>query len=421
MSLLHICIIAIAVCVLCSAFFSAAEMAFSSANKIRLENAAEEPEEAAARAMHITEHYDDALSTILVGNNLVNIAASSLGSIAVITALGEDYAWLSTLLVTIAVIIFGETIPKISAKKNATRFAIRFAGILRFLMYLFRPVTWIVVKLVNLITSGMKSEEETDEDAAVDELHSIIETAENEDVIDEDSSELVSKAIDFADISVSEVMTARVDITAIDIDDDWDEIMETVTSSPYSRIPVYEDSIDNIIGILSLNHFLKRCIDKEPFDISEILMQPLFVYKTMKLPAVLSTLRDSQQHLAIVSDEYGGTLGVVTLEDVLEELVGEIWDETDVVEDEVKEVDENTYELDGDTPVSSMLELLEWDEDSFDYESETVGGWCIEMLDEFPEPGSAFNFRSHEFRIIDTDERRVTRIRITRLPETEEE
>lgn len=417
MSIVQICLIAIALLVCCSAFFSASEMSFSSANRIRLENSAEEGDKAAAEALYITEHFDDALSAILVGNNLVNIAASSLGSIAVITALGEEYAWLSTLLVTIAVIIFGETIPKISANRNATRYATRFAGILRFLMALFRPVTWVVVGLVNLLTSHLKSEEEKDDDAAVDELHTIIETAENEDVIDEDSSELVSKAIDFADVSVSEVMTARVDITAIDIDDDWDDIMETLTSSPYSRIPVYEDSIDNVIGILSLNHFLKRCIDRQPFDIRELLMQPYFVYKTMKLPAVLSTLRDSQQHLAIVSDEYGGTLGVVSMEDVLEELVGEIWDETDIVENEVTEVDENTYELDGDTPISDMLELMNWNEDTFDYESETVGGWCIEMLDEFPEPGSSFSYRNAEFRVIDTDERRVTRVRIIRKPE----
>jgi CBS domain containing-hemolysin-like protein len=417
MSILQICLIAIALLVCCSAFFSAAEMSFSSANRIRLENAAEEGDKDAETALHITEHYDDALSAILVGNNLVNIAASSLGSIAVITALGEEYNWLSTLLVTIAVIIFGETIPKISANRNATRYATKFAGILSFLMVLFKPVTWVVVKLVNLLTSHIKSEEEKDEDAAVDELHTIIETAENEDVIDEESSELVSKAIDFADVSVSEVMTARVDITAVDIDDDWNDIMETLTSSPYSRIPVYEDSIDNIIGILSLNHFLKRCIDREPFDIRELLMQPYFVYKTMKLPAVLSTLRDSQQHLAIVSDEYGGTMGVVSMEDVLEELVGEIWDETDIVENELIEVDENTYELDGDTPISDLLELMNWNEDSFDFESETVGGWCIEMLDEFPEPGSSFVYENAEFRIIDTDERRVTRVRITRKPE----
>ena len=329
MSIVYVCIIAVIACVLCSAFFSASEMAYSSCNRIRIENAAEEGDPKATKALSITERFDDALSAILVGNNLVNIAGSSLGSIAVILSIGEEYAWVSTVAVTAAVVIFGETIPKITAKKNATRYAVSFSSITRFLMIVLRPVTWVVVFLVDLVTSGMKGEVIVDEDAAVEELHSIIETAEDENVIDEDSSELISAAIDFADISVSEVMTARVDIEAIDIDDSWQEIMDTIANSPFSRMPVYEDSIDNVIGILSLNHFFKASIDERNVDIRQLLMQPYFVYKTMKLPNVLGMLRDSQQHLAIVTDEYGGTLGVVTMEDVLEELVGDIWDETD--------------------------------------------------------------------------------------------
>ena len=407
-------VIAVILCVVASAFFSAAEMAYSSNNKIRLENAAEEGNRKAKLALQITEDYDNALSAILVGNNLVNIAASSLGALAVMITLGDDYTWLSTLLITISVIIFGETIPKITAQKNATNFSMAFAGIMRFLMIIFKPVTWLVVHLVDLLTRSMKSQEAPDEEAAVEELHSIIETAESEDVIDEDSSELISAAIDFADVSVSEVMTARVDITAIDIDDDWDEILKTVSSSAYSRIPVYQDSIDNIIGILSLNRFLKTAIDSREFDIRTMLMQPYFVYKTTKLPNVLATLRDSQQHLAIVTDEYGGTLGVVTMEDVLEELVGEIWDETDTVEEEVSEISENKYVIDGDMSLSELIDLLDLDEVSFDFESETVGGWCIEMMDEFPEAGESFKYQDLNVKILEADERRVTRVEITR-------
>ncbi len=415
----YMIVAAIVACVICSAFFSASEMAFSSANKIRLENAVEEGDEAAKNALDITEDYDDALSTILVGNNLVNIAASSLGSILVILLLGEKYTWVSTLVLTIAVIIFGETIPKITAKKNATRFSMAFAGITKVLMILFKPVTWIVVKLVDLITRGMKGEETVDEDAAVEELHSIIETAEDENVIDEDSSELVSAAIDFADISVSEVMTARVDIVAIDIDDDREKILETIGDSSFSRIPVYEDSIDNVIGILSLNHFLKAAIDDRNVDIRSLLMQPYFVYKTMKLPDVLETLRDSQQHLAIVTDEYGGTLGIVSMEDVLEELVGEIWDETDVIEDDIKVVNDGVFVVDGDTTTSELMELMDWDEITFDFESETVGGWCIEMLDEFPDVNQTFRFENIEVKILEVDKRRVEKVLIQILPEEE--
>ena len=404
----------IIVCLLLSAFFSASEMAYSSCNRIRLEHLAENGNKAAAAAVRILEHFDDALSSILVGNNLVNIASSSLCSVVAILAFGSKYTWIATLIITVLVIIFGETIPKITAQKNATRFAESFSRPVRFLMILFRPVTLLVVGLVDLMTRGLKGEHTTDSDTAVEELHSIIETAEDEDVLDEDEVELISAAIDFSEVSAQEVMTARVDMLAIDVDDSWDEIMDTIEMSSYSRIPVYEDSIDNIIGVLYLNHLLKALIDNDTVDIRELLMPASYVYKTMKLPAVLSQLRDSQQHLAIVTDEYGGTLGVVTMEDVMEELVGDIWDETDTVETDVVEKEDGVYEIDGDTVTSELVDLMGWDEDEFDFISDTVGGWCIEMLDGFPQPGEHFEYMGSEVRVLDVDERRVTRVQIRR-------
>ena len=412
-------ITSIVFCVIGSAFFSAAEMAYSSCNRIRLENMAEEGNEKAAKAFTITENYDDALSAILVGNNLVNIAASSLGSLLVLRLLSEDYAWVSTLALTVIIIIFGETIPKITSKKNATGFSIAFAGFTRFLMIVLKPLTWIVLSLTELLTHSLKGEKISDDDAAVEELHTIIETAEDENVLDEDSSELISNAIDFSDISVSEVMTARVDIIALDIDDDREKLLDVIGASPYSRIPVYEDSIDNIIGILSVNHFLKAMIDDRNVDIRSLLMQPYFVYKTTKLPLVLSMLKDSQQHLAIVTDEYGGTFGIVSMEDVLEELVGEIWDETDTVEDDIRVISEDSFEIDGDSSVFDLIDLMHWDEDEFDYESETVGGWCIEMLEGFPNAGDSFRYRNAEVQISETEERRVTRALVRIIPEEE--
>ncbi len=405
--MITVIIAAIAACIVCSAFFSASEMSYSSCNKVRLENAMEDGDKAAARAVKITDRYDDALSAILVGNNLVNIAASSLGSVLVILLAAEQYAWASTAIITLLVIVFGETIPKIAASKNATVYAMKYSGIIRVLMIVLKPVTWLVVSLVNLLTSALKGEESDDEEAAVEELHSIIETAEDEEIIDQDSSELVSAAIDFADISVSEVMTARIDITAIDIDDDRDEIWDIIENSPYTRIPVYDESIDHVIGILSLNRYLKAVIDDPEVNMNSMMMEPCFLYKTIKLPDALEQLRKAQQHLAIVTDEYGGTLGVVTMEDILEQLVGDIWDETDVVEEGILEKKENEYEVYGDTPVFEFLELLGWNEDQFDFESETVGGWCIEMLEGFPEAGSSFRYRNIEVTILETAERRV--------------
>ena len=416
MSYFYIYIAGIILCIACSAFFSASEMAYSACRRVRLEPQRANGDKKAAIAVKIREGFDAALSAILVGNNLVNIAASSMGSLAVMAVLSEEYPWISPLVITVAVIIFGETIPKITAKKNATRFARSFARPVRALMIILKPVTMIVVGLVNLITGLLPNLKDDDSDAALEELHTMIDMAENEDVLDEDASELVSAAIDFSDISASEVMTARVDIEAIDIDDPWEEILEMIETSSYSRIPVYEDSIDHIIGVLSLNRCLKAMIDKEKVEIRSLLLPTCYVYKTMKLPAVLSSLRNAQQHLAVVTDEYGGTLGLVSMEDVLEQLVGDIWDETDTVERDVVRQGDGIYELDGDMPVSEFLELMGWHEDDFDFDSETVGGWCIEINNGFPNVNSVFNYEDIEVRILEVSERRVRRVLVKRIP-----
>ena len=409
-------IIGIIVCLALSAFFSASEMAYSSCNELRLENMRDDGSKRAGVALKITGRFDDALSAILIGNNLVNIAASSLASVLVILLLRSDrYTWLATLILTLLVIIFGETIPKITAKKNANRIALRNAYVVRGLMIVLFPLIWLVVLLVKLITMGMKPEEDEDPDEAVEELQSIIETAEDEEVLDEDQSELVQAAIDFADISASEVMTARVDVQAIDIDDNWDDILAQIEDAPYSRLPVYENSIDNIIGVLYLNHFLKAMTDDGRADIRKLLMPPCYVYKTMKLPAVLNQLRKARQHLAIVADEYGGMLGVLTMEDVLEQIVGDIWDETDTVEEEVVQRPSGAYELDGDMVIDDFRELLEIPEEDFEAESETVGGWTVEKYGSFPEPGTVFQTGDLKVTVLQMDGRRVEKILVERV------
>ena len=409
-------LIGIALCVLLSGFFSGAEMAYSSCSGVRLERLRDEGGRRADVAVRITERFDDALSAILIGNNLVNIAASSLGSVLVILLTGSDgKAWLSTVIVTVLIIVFGETIPKITAKKNANRLAVRCAYPVRWLTVLLWPLIWLVVKLAALLTLPLKNEAGEDEDEAVEELQSLIETAEDEDVLDEDRSELVQAAIDFDHVAADEVMTARVDVVAVDIDDDWEEILSVIENAPYSRLPVYEDSIDNIIGVLYLNRFLKALTENEKVDIRALLMPPIYVYRTMKLPQVLSALRRAKQHLAIVSDEYGGTLGVLSMEDVLEQIVGEIWDETDTVEQEVIERSEGEYELDGDMVIADFLELLGLDEDSFAAQSSTVGGWTVEMLERFPQPGDSFRYGDLSVTVLAMDGRRVERVLVKRF------
>lgn len=412
-------------CICCSAFFSASEMALSSANRMRLEGLRDDGSQAAARALRLIENYDTALSAILIGNNLVNIAASSISSviailIAVKLAAPEGaVATAATVATTLLVIIFGETMPKIVAKKNPNRFALAFSGILRVLSVILYPAVWCVVKLVHAITGRMRPETGADsQEAAVEELQSIIETAEDEAVLDEERSELLLSAIDFADISASEVMTARVDMLAVDIEDSFDEILQQIADAPYSRIPVYEGDTDNIIGVLHLNALYRAMLDGDGKpDLRPLLSPPCFVYKTVKLPKLLEQLRKLKTHLAIVTDEYGGTAGVVSMEDILETIVGDIWDETDEVEPEVTERDDGTLWLDGDMSIGDFTELLELDEDSFDFESETVGGWCMEMLDGFARAGDSFRYDGWLVTILETDDKRVEKLSVVKKDE----
>ena len=418
-------ILGILLCVALSYFFSSSELAYSACNRLRLENARDDGDKRAAAAVKICEDFDRTLSTILIGNNLVNIAASSLGSVLVVLLAGEEqagrYAWIAAAAITVLVVIFGETIPKILAKNGANRYALRHAYAIRGLSIVLTPVVWLIVGLTKLLTGGLKGERPDEDDDPREELSSIIETAEDEDVLDEDQSELVQAAIDFADISAAEVMTARVDMAALDIDDPWEKQLETIYSTPYTRLPVYRESTDNIIGILHLNRFYKAMVDRRRVSIRKLLAKPCYVYKTMRLPAVMDALKAAKQHLAVVTDEYGGTLGVLSMEDVLEQMVGEIWDETDEVEETVVERPDGRYELDGDMVISEFLDLLEIREEDFEADSETVGGWAIEMLETFPKPGDSFAYEDLKVTVLETDGRRVEKLLVERQEKEKEE
>ena len=415
MTSLIIIAIGIILCIVLSGVFSASEMAISSCNRVRMENEAEDGNKAAARVVRLNSDYDNTLSTILLSNNLVNIAASSLSTVYIILLTGsDDLNWLITAIVTILVIIFGETIPKIISKKHANSLSKGISGFISALFYILWPVNYIVVKITNLLTRGLGRNADDDEPEKTEELQAIIETAEDEGVIDAERSEIVAAAIDFSDVSASDVMTARVDIEAIDIDDDLSEITRQVSKSTKSRLPVYRGSIDNIIGVMHLNPFLKAMAAGESPNIEEIMNEPCFVYKTAKLPHVLDVLKDARQHLAIVTDEYSGTLGIVTMEDVLEEIVGDIWDDNDEIEEEVVESDKGELIIDGDMPIGDFLERLGIDEDSWEYESATAGGWTIEYMGDFPKTGDAFDYEDFHIEVTEAGERRVERLTVTR-------
>ena len=405
-----------------SALFSASESAFSECNRLRIESAAESGKRSAATALKLLDRFDSTIDAILLGNSLANILAVSIACVACVETYGSTrWMWLYAVGSLVLIVLFGEALPRLIAGKNANSLTLSLAKPVRVLTIIVTPFSWTLGRLAKLLTLPMRGEEQPEGDeAAVEELQSIIDTAEDESVLTEGRSELLKSALEFSELSASEAMTARVDVDAIDIDDDWDDIIAEIEGSTHSRLPVYEDSIDNIIGFLYLNHFLKALTDDPHPDIRAMLMEPLYVYKTIKLPQVLAELRHAKKHLAIVTDEYGGTLGVISLEDVLEQIVGEIWDETDEVETEVVEKAEGEYELDGDMTISDFLELVGLDEDDFECESDTVGGWAIEMFGRFPEPGESFDYDGLTVTILAMDKQRVDKVLVHRH-ETEQQ
>lgn len=415
-------VLGIVLCIALSAFFSGTEMSFLSCSELRMENEAGKGNKRAARMQTLLAKHDDVISAILIGNNLVNTAASSLTTVLVILLTGtEELEWVASIIITILIIIFGETVPKILAKRYPNRIALRLAPVLHALEIVFRPLNKAVVWAVNVICRTIRPESETaDEEESVEELQSIIETAEDEGILEPDESEMASAAIDFADISASEVMTSRVDLIAIDIDDDDLAVIDTCMQSRYSRLPVYDETIDHIVGILHLNQLFRALSKDGETDFRTLLREPCYVYKTMKLPQVLDILKKNKQHVAVVTDEYGGTLGMITLEDVLEQIVGEIWDENDVIEEEIVKVSPDTFEVDGDLNIDDFRELLERTEEQMPAESETAGGWAIETMEDFPKDGDTFTYDDFTFTAKVVEERRVEKLTIKRKNEAEE-
>ncbi len=422
-------VLALVVLVFFSAFFSGSEIAYASVNRMRLVRIESETKSRkAARALYITDHYDRALSSILIGNNLVNLASSTISTQLFIRLLAEKgilsenaAAAISTAAITVFVLIFGEILPKLAAKSDPERFSMKVSRPVKGFMIVFKPIVFVVMKIVGAVSKHWKK----DEEAAVteDDLSEMIDTVEDEGVIDEDTSELLQSALDFPDIAVYEIITPRVDMIAIDVDDSREEIMETIESSAYSRIPVYEDSIDNIIGILHLNTFLKAVAAGGEFNVRNYLLPVMYLHKTTILPQALRELREKKLHLAIVTDEYGGTMGLVTMEDILEQLVGDIWDESDEIEDEVTEIGEDLYEVDGDMRIYDFLEEFGIDGDDFDDDNATVGGFAIEQLGGYPAKGQSFDFENLTITIKALQNLRVTRliVKVNPKPEPEDE
>ena len=403
-----------------SAIFSGSEIAYSSMNEKRMRHLAEDQKKRGASvALANYLRYDNLLSTILIGNNFVNLAASTISTELFILFLyntglvSENVsAVISTASLTVVVLIFGEIVPKMVAAGDADNYAMKYAGFLRFLGGLLFPLVWLVTKIVKLFAKGWSDKVTDDTNVTEDELSDIIDTVEEEGVIDEHTSDLLQSALEFPDIYAYEIITPRVDMVAVDIDDEPEEILETILNSNYSRIPVYEDSIDNVIGVIHLNEVLKAVTDDKPLDLREHMLPVCYIHKTTILPQALRELREKKLHLAIVTDEYGGTMGLLTMEDILEQIVGDIWDETDEIKDELVKVSDDTYECDGDMRIYDLFDELEIDDEDFDDDNATVGGWAIEQLGGYPAKGDTFDFENLTVTVKQIQNLRVTRLTI---------
>ncbi len=396
-------------CIILSSYFSATETAFSTANRIRLKNLAEKGNKKAALAVKLSDNYDKLISTILIGNNIVNILASSLATILFIELLKNGkYAGfastLSTLVTTVTVLIFGEISPKTIAKKKAEKFAMFSAPIMKFFMVILTPLTFLFGLLQKLLSKMFK--EDDDSGMTEEELISIIEEAEEDGNIDEEESTLIKSAIEFNDLEVADIFTPRIDITAVPYDAKKEEVEKLFKESGYSRLPVYEETLDNIVGLLYYKDFFSVSFK----HISEILKPVMYVAKNQQINDLLKELQDKQLHLAVVMDEYGSTAGIVTLEDILEEIVGEIWDEHDEKVEEFKEIGEREYIVSGKANISKILDNLDIDEEA---EALTVNGWAMTELGKLPEAGDSFESFGLDVKVLEMDGRRVKNVHIT--------
>lgn len=405
---------------LMSAFFSSSEIAYSSINRVRLESMQDGKNKRATMAYYIYNHYEKALATILIGNNLVNIAASTLATYLAITLVGERAVSAAAVIMTLLILIFGEITPKIIASKHSLTTALFASYPLRFFMRIFYPIIWITGPIFSILKRRFKGEEldpEEQSEAVEEELVTLLDTVEYEGVINENRRNIISSALDFTERSVSEILIPRVDLYAIDLDDERQDILEQIQGSPYTRVPMYDKTIDNIVGILHMNQFYRNIIKDPDLDLRKNLRPAIYLYKTTKLPVALEKLRQSQMHLGIVTDDYGGNIGIVTIEDIMETLVGEIWDETDEIHDDVIRLSDKSYELDGDLSISDFIDFMGWDEDKFDFESDTVGGWCMEMAQGYPRAGDNFEYDNVQITVLEMDHLRVERLRLNIMDE----
>ena len=387
-----------------SAFFSASETAYTSLNRVRVKNMANAGNGGAEKVLRLAENYDKLLSGILIGNNLVNILSASLATVLFVNLIGSGGVTVSTAVMTIVMLMFGEIAPKSIAKEHAEEIAFAVYPVLSFIIRLLTPIIYLATLWQRLVYRVFKPSGE--KGITEEELITIVEEAESGGEIDSHESELIRSAIEFNDLTVEDILTPRVDVTAVEIGDSAEDIARTFEESGFSRIPVYEGSVDNIVGILHEKDFFTR---KGPMDLRSMMTQPLCVVPTTELPVLLKLLQKTKNHMAVVMDEYGGVLGIATMEDVLEELVGEIWDEHDEVVEDFIELPDGSIRVAGGASLDDLRERMTIPDE---YDSVTVNGWVLEVLGHFPQNGDCFDFGGRRITVEKAARRRVEQILI---------
>ena len=420
-------IIVLVVFLIClSAFFSGSEITYATASKPRISHEAEEGDKRAKRAQRIMDDYLHAISTILVGNNLVNIATSSLVTLLSVSHLFKDNAraeLYAEIIATLLLLIFGEILPKILCAEHANKLALSFSRPLTHAMIIFKPIVWAVSKLIAAI-SPLWTPKDGEQSMTDEELAMVVDSIQEEGVFTEAEGELIKSAIEFSDVTAHDILIPRVDVAAYDIETPLSDLLADPEIMTYSRLPVYRESIDHIIGILPMKQLVKAVLTQgiDKVDVEGMLVQPLFVHMTKNINEILKDFRAQQINMAIVLDEYGGTMGILTTEDILEEIVGEIYDETDEPEEEdVQEVSDGTFLLDGSMNLYDAFDEIGYEPKDFESEYTTLSGWITGLLDHFPAVGDTFSYERISGTVVSVDGMLVEQAEIRIAPAEEEE
>ena len=399
-------LIAMVICLILSAYFSATETSFSSLSKTRVKVLADDGDKKAERALKLAENYDKLIFTILIGNNIVNIAMASIGTLLFIGIYGDVGATISTVVVTVVVLFFGEITPKSIAKDMPEKFAMFSAPFIRVWIWVLTPVNFLLSQWKKLVSRFFKTDDESK--ISHEELLLFMEDAEQDGGIDENEGELLRNALEFRDLTAAEILTHRIEIEAVDITDSHEDIAKVFTQSGFSRLLVYRDTIDQVVGVLHQKDFyVNGKMTERP--IAEIMTAPLFVYQHTKIRDILETLQLKKSHIAIVVDDFGGTLGIVTMEDILEELVGEIWDEHDEVEEDFEKLGEDLYRVDCSVSLEDFCEFFDVKLES---DSVSVGGWIMEYLNHIPVKDEKITVENLEITVSEVNAHRVSFITV---------